>query len=285
VADVTAPVAVPGRGVSDAVRRAGIRWGLRLLALAYLTLLLLLPLTLVLWKTFQSGLGPIVDSLTSAQTVHAFQITIVVAFYAVLANTVFGVGASLLIVRHRFRGKRVLNALIDLPLAVSPVVVGLALVLVYGRLTGVGKALASVGINVIFSIPGMVLATTFVCIPLVVRSVAPVLEEIGDDQEQAATTLGAGPVQTFRRVTLPSIRGALAYGVVLALARSLGEYGAVAVVSGRLVGRTQTVTLLVQERYQNFDQTTAYTCAVLLVLMAVLALLVSRLLRPKEPST
>jgi sulfate/thiosulfate transport system permease protein len=285
VADVTAPVAVPGRGVSDAVRRAGIRWGLRLLALAYLTLLLLLPLGLVLWKTFQSGLGPIVDSLTSAQTVHAFQITIVVAFYAVLANTLFGVGASLLIVRHRFRGKRVLNALIDLPLAVSPVVVGLALVLVYGRLTGVGKALASVGINVIFSIPGMVLATTFVCIPLVVRSVAPVLEEIGDDQEQAATTLGAGPVQTFRRVTLPSIRGALAYGVVLALARSLGEYGAVAVVSGRLVGRTQTVTLLVQERYQNFDQTTAYTCALLLVLMAVLALLVSRLLRPKELST
>jgi sulfate/thiosulfate transport system permease protein len=285
VADVTAPVAVPGRGVSDAVRRAGIRWGLRLLALAYLTLLLLLPLALVLWKTFQSGLGPIVDSLTSAQTVHAFQITIVVAFYAVLANTVFGVGASLLIVRHRFRGKRVLNALIDLPLAVSPVVVGLALVLVYGRLTGVGKALASVGINVIFSIPGMVLATTFVCIPLVVRSVAPVLEEIGDDQEQAATTLGAGPVQTFRRVTLPSIRGALAYGVVLALARSLGEYGAVAVVSGRLVGRTQTVTLLVQERYQNFDQTTAYTCALLLVLMAVLALLVSRRLRTKELST
>jgi sulfate transport system permease protein len=125
----------------------------------------------------------------------------------------------------------------------------------------------------------------FVCIPLVVRSVAPVLEEIGDDQEQAATTLGAGPVQTFRRVTLPSIRAALAYGVVLALARSLGEYGAVAVVSGRLVGRTQTVTLLVQERYQNFDQTTAYTCAVLLVLMAVLALLISRLLRPKELST
>jgi len=285
VADVTAPVAVPRRGVSDAVRRAGIRWGLRLIALAYLTLLLLIPVVLVLWKTFQNGLGPIADSLTSAQTVHAFQITIVVAFYSVLANTIFGVGASLLLVRHEFRGKRVLNALIDLPLAVSPVVVGLALVLVYGRLTGVGKALASVGINVIFSIPGMVLATTFVCIPLVVRSVAPVLEEIGDDQEQAAATLGAGPVKTFLRITLPTIRSALAYGVVLALARSLGEYGAVAVVSGRLVGRTQTVTLLVQERYQNFDQTTAYTCAVLLVLMAVLALLVSRLLRPRELST
>jgi sulfate transport system permease protein len=282
---VSTPVSAPDRVASDAVRRAGIRWSLRLVALAYLTLLLIVPLVLVLWKTFQNGLGPIADSLTSAQTVHAFQITIVVSFYAVLANTIFGLGASLLLVRHEFRGKRVLNALIDLPLAVSPVVVGLALVLVYGRLTGVGKALASIGINVIFSIPGMVIATTFVCIPLVVRSVAPVLEEIGNDQEQAATTLGAGPVKTFLRVTLPSIRSALAYGVVLALARSLGEYGAVAVVSGRLVGRTQTVTLLVQERYQNFDQTTAYTSAVLLVLTAVLALLVSRLLRPKELST
>jgi sulfate transport system permease protein len=285
LADVTAPVAASGRGVPEAVRRAGIRWGLRLLALAYLTLLLLIPVALVIWKMFENGFAAIIDSLTNAQTVHAFQITIVVAFYSVIACTVFGVATSLLLVRHAFRGKRVLNALIDLPLAVSPVVVGLALVLVYGRLTGVGKALASIGINVIFSIPGMVLATTFVCIPLVVRSVGPVLEEIGDDQEQAATTLGAGPVKTFLRVTLPTIRSALAYGVVLALARSLGEYGAVAVVSGRLVGRTQTVTLLVQERYQNFDQTTAYTCAVLLVLMAVLALLLSRLLRPKQLST
>jgi len=128
----------------------------------------------------------------------------------------------------------------------------------------------------------MIMATVFVALPLVIREVVPVLEEIGDDQEQAAATLGAGPVQTFRRITLPSIRGALAYGVVLALARSLGEYGAVAVVSGRLVGRTQTLTLLVQERYQNFDQQTAYASAVLLVLTAVIALLVSRLLRPKE---
>jgi sulfate/thiosulfate transport system permease protein len=265
-----------------AVRRVGARLLVRTLVFAYLALLLVAPVALVLWKTFQHGIGPVLDSLTSASTVHAFQITGVVAFYAVLANTVFGVAAALLLVRHQFRGKRVLNALVDLPIAVSPVVVGLALVLVYGRLTGVGRALAGVGINVIFSIPGMVMATIFVCIPLVVRAVGPVLEEIGDDQEQAAATLGAGPVQTFLRITLPSIRGALGYGVVLALARSLGEYGAVAVVSGRLVGRTQTVTLLVQERYQNFDQQTAYACAVLLVVVAVLALLFSRLLRPKE---
>jgi sulfate/thiosulfate transport system permease protein len=265
-----------------AVRRVGARLLVRTLVFAYLAVLLVAPVALVLWKTFQHGIGPVLDSLTSASTVHAFQITGVVAFYAVLANTVFGVAAALLLVRHQFRGKRVLNALVDLPIAVSPVVVGLALVLVYGRLTGVGRALAGVGINVIFSIPGMVMATIFVCIPLVVRAVGPVLEEIGDDQEQAAATLGAGPVQTFLRITLPSIRGALGYGVVLALARSLGEYGAVAVVSGRLVGRTQTVTLLVQERYQNFDQQTAYACAVLLVVVAVLALLFSRLLRPKE---
>ena len=255
---------------------------LRALVLVYLTMLLVAPIGYVLFRTFAHGVGPVLDSLTTASTLHAFQITGVVAFYAVLANTVFGLAAALLLARHSFRGKRVLNALIDLPIAVSPVVVGLALVLVYGRLTGVGKALAQLGITVIFSIPGMVMATIFVCIPLVVRAVAPVLEEIGDDQEQAAATLGAGPVQTFLRITLPSIRGALAYGVVLALARSLGEYGAVAVVSGRLVGRTQTVTLLVQERYQNFDQQTAYACAVLLVLVAVVALLLSRGLRPKE---
>ena len=267
-----------------AVRRTGVRLVLRLAVLAYLTLLLVLPVALVLVRTFEGGLGAVVDSLMTESSLHAFQITAVVTFYAVLANTVFGVVAALLLVRRRFRGKRVVDALIDLPLAVSPVVVGLALVLVYGRLTGIGKALASIGITVIFSIPGMVMATIFVSIPLVVRAVAPVLEEIGDDQEQAANTLGAGPVQTFLRITLPSIRGALAYGVVLALARSLGEYGAVAVVSGRLVGRTQTVTLLVQERYQNFDQQTAYACAVLLVLTAVIALLVSRALRPKELS-
>ena len=259
-----------------------VRPGLRLLVVVYLTLLLVAPVALVFWRTFEHGLGPVIDGLTSPSTLHAIQLTAVVAFYAVIANTIFGVAAAILLVRRQFIGKRVLNALIDLPIAVSPVIVGLALVLVYGRLTGVGKALASIGINIIFSVPGMVMATIFVCIPLVVRAVAPVLEEIGDDQEQAAATLGAGPVQTFLRITLPSIRGALAYGVVLALARSLGEYGAVAVVSGRLVGRTQTVTLLVQERYLNFDPETAYACALLLVVTAVLALVISRALAPKE---
>jgi sulfate transport system permease protein len=259
-----------------------VRTGLRISVLVYLTMLLVLPVGIIFVRTFENGIGPVIDALSTAAAMHAFQITVVVSFYAVLANTLFGVTAAILLVRYRFPGKRILNALIDLPLAVSPVIVGLALVLVYGRTTGTGKALAGIGINIIFSIPGMVMATIFVCIPLVVRAVAPVLEEIGDDQEQAASTLGASTYQTFRRITLPSIRGALAYGIVLALARSLGEYGAIAVVSGRLVGRTQTVTLFVQERYQNFDQQAAYAAALVLVLSAVVALLVSRTLRPKE---
>jgi sulfate transport system permease protein len=256
--------------------------GLRVVVLAYLAMLLVIPVVVIVARTFEHGIAPVFDSLGTSAAAHAFQVTAVVTFYAVIANTVFGVLAAILLVRYRFPGKRLISALIDLPLAVSPVIVGLALVLVYGRTTGTGKALASVGINIIFSIPGMVMATVFVCIPLVVRAVAPVLEEIGDDQEQAASTLGASSWQTFRRITLPSIRGALAYGVVLALARSLGEYGAIAVVSGRLVGRTQTVTLFVQERYQNFDQQAAYAAALVLVVTAVVALLLSRALRPKE---
>jgi sulfate transport system permease protein len=258
-----------------------VKAGLRLTVLAYLTMLLIVPVAVIVARTFEHGLGPVLDALHTSAALHAFQITAVVTFWAVVANTVFGVLAAILIVRYRFPGKRLISALIDLPIAVSPVIVGLALVLVYGRTTGTGKALANIGINVIFSIPGMVMATVFVCIPLVVRAVAPVLVEIGDEQEQAASTLGASSLQTFRRITLPAIRGALAYGVVLALARSLGEYGAIAVVSGRLVGRTQTVTLFVQERYQNFDQQAAYAAALVLVIAAVIALLISRALRPK----
>jgi sulfate transport system permease protein len=259
-----------------------VKTGLRVVVLAYLAMLLVIPVVVIIGRTFAHGIAPVFQSLNTSAAMHAFQITAVVTFYAVLANTVFGVLAAILLVRYRFPGKRLISALIDLPLAVSPVIVGLALVLVYGRTTGTGKALANLGISIIFSIPGMVMATVFVCIPLVVRAVAPVLEEIGDDQEQAASTLGASSWQIFRRITLPSIRGALAYGVVLALARSMGEYGAIAVVSGRLVGRTQTVTLFVQERYQNFDQQAAYAAALVLVLAAVIALLISRALRPKQ---
>jgi sulfate transport system permease protein len=214
--------------------------------------------------------------------VHALKVTLEVSIAAVILNTIFGVGVSLIIVRHRFPGRRLLNALIDLPVAVSPVVVGLALILVYGKFSSVGGWLDRQGIQIIFSVPGMVLATVFVSMPLVVRSIAPVLEELGDEQEQAARTLGATTIQTFKRITLPSISGALAYGMVLCLARAIGEYGAVAVVSGRLVGQTQTLPLYVQERFENFDQTSAFAVSTLLAVLAGVALLLSKFLRPKE---
>jgi sulfate transport system permease protein len=255
---------------------------LRVTALTYLFFLLVLPVGLICWRTFADGLGPFVDALSTPSAVHAFQVTAQVAALSVIANTVFGVGTAVLLVRHQFPGKRALNALIDLPIAVSPVVVGLALILVYGRFAPFGGWLSELGIDIIFSLPGMVLATIFVSLPLVVRAVAPVLEEIGIEQEQAAWTLGAGAWQTFRRITIPGIRWALGYGMVLALARSLGEYGAVAVVSGRLVGQTQTLTLLVEERFQNFDQQASYAAAFVLAVIAVGTLLLINLLRPKE---
>ncbi|MGQ0520881.1 MAG: sulfate ABC transporter permease [Actinomycetota bacterium] len=261
--------------------RTSTRLGLRVVALAYLAFLLVLPVGLVGWRTFEGGLGPVLDALGDPSVLHAFRVTAVVAFWTVVLNTVFGVGVAVLLVRHRFPGHRVLSALIDLPLAVSPVVVGLALILVYGRYAPVGGWLDDQGIQVVFALPAMVLATVFVSLPLVVREVAPVLEEIGIEQEQAAWTLGAGRFQTFRRITLPAIRWALLYGVVLTLARAMGEYGAVAVVSGRLVDKTQTVTLVVEERFQNFDQTTAYAASVALAAVAVVILVVISLVRPE----
>jgi len=260
------------------------RWALRLVALAYLGFLLLLPVGLIFWRTFQHGVGPVWDALTNPDALHAFQVTFIVAGVAVVANTVFGVIASFLLVRHEFRGKAVLNKLIDLPLAVSPVVVGLALILVYGRDTTVGSWLAGNGVDVIYALPGMILATCFVSLPLVVRELVPVLEEIGDEQEQAAATLGASPWQTFRRITLPAIRWGLAYGIILTLARSLGEFGAVAVVSGRIVGQTQTATLYVQQSFENFQKASAYAVSFALAFLAIVALLLMNVFRPKSDS-
>ncbi len=254
---------------------------MRLVVVVYLAALLVIPIGLIVWRTFGDGLGPVWDALTDEDAVHAMRVTATVAVWAVLLNTVFGVLAALLLARGRFWGKRVLNALIDLPLAVSPVVVGLALILVYGSNAAVGGWLERNGFQVIFAVPGMVLATVFVSLPLVVRAVEPVLRELGEEQEQAAYTLGAGWFATFRRITLPGIRWALAYGVILCLARALGEYGAVAVVSGGFVGDTQTLTLFVEERYQNYDQVAAFAGATVLSLVAVLSLLLTKLLRPK----
>jgi len=258
------------------------RAGLRIVALGYLTLVLLAPLAMVVRRTFAHGLAPVWGSLSGPETDHAFEITMLVAAIAVPLNTVFGVVAGLAIVRRRFPGRGLLNAFVDLPLALSPVVVGLALYLLYGRTGWFGGWLLGRGIHVLFAWPAIVLATVFVSVPFVAREVIPTLRELGDEQEQAARTLGASAWQTFRRITLPSIRWAVVYGVVLTTARCLGEYGAVAIVSGRIVGKTETATLRVDGAYQNLDATGAYSVALVLAAAAVAVLVAMTLARPNE---
>jgi sulfate/thiosulfate transport system permease protein len=251
---------------------------LRVVALGYLALLLGIPVGLVFVNAFQDGIAAAWEAVTTPEAQHAFYLTMVMVAVAVPLNTIFGVLCALAIVRQRFRGRALLNAMVDLPFAVSPVVVGLALLLVYGRRDGwVGEWFAEHGIQIIFSTPGM-----FVSLPFVVREVIPVLREIGTEQEQAAATLGAGPFQTFFRVTLPAIRWGVAYGVVLTTARALGEFGAVSVVSGNISGQTETATLFVQNRFQRFDETGAYAASVVLALLALATLLAMNLIKPKE---
>jgi sulfate transport system permease protein len=258
------------------------RLALRGVALAYLAALLVLPVALVFYRTFEHGFGAAWDSVTTPAAQHAFWLTVQLVAIAVPLNTIFGIVAALAIVRHRFRGRGLVNALIDIPFAVSPVVVGLALILVYGRHGWFGAWLIDHGVQVIFSTPGMVLATVFVSLPFVVREVIPVLREVGSEQEDAAATLGATPLQTFWRITLPAIRWGVAYGVVLTTARALGEFGAVSVVSGHVAGQTETLTLQVQDRFEAFDLTGAYAASLVLGSMAVATLLLMTLLRRKE---
>jgi sulfate transport system permease protein len=252
--------------------------GVRSIALGYLALLLLAPLAMIFYRTFEHGVGPVWNAVTQPNAQHAFWLSLEVVAIAVPLNTVFGVGMALLLERGRFRGKGVLGVLIDLPFAISPVVVGLALVLVYGKTGWFGDWLAGHGIQVIFSVPGMVLATAVVSLPFVARETLPVLHELGTDAEQAAETLGASAWQTFWRVTLPGIRWGVVYGVVLTTARALGEFGAVSIVSGRIEGQTQTLPLYVQDRFENFDLTGAYAAAVVLALLALATLLAMNLM-------
>jgi len=260
-----------------------VKWLLRLLAVGYAFFLVAWPVSTIIREAFADGFGTFVAIFSDEQAVHALSLTLQVAVQAVLINLVFGVGISLLLVRYEFPGKRVLSALVDLPMAVSPVVVGLSLLLVYnGRDGWFGKHLEEWGVQIIFSGTGMIMATCFVALPLVIREVVPVLTEIGDDQEQAARSLGANTRQTFWRITLPSIKWAVVYGVVLSLARSLGEFGAVKIVSGNVANQTQTATLYVEKQYQSFDQAGAYAVSFVLGFASVLCIVVVSIQRLKE---
>ena len=265
------------------VRKTPVTYLLRFIVTAYLFFLVAWPVSLVAVNTFDDGFGSIRSLFQDPDMVVALQLSAYVAVWSVVINTVFGVGMSVLLVRYEFPGKRALNALLDIPLSVSPIVVGLALVLVYGGRNGwLGPTFAGWGFDVIFSTPGIIMATTFVALPLMIREVVPVLEEIGIEQEQAAQSLGANAMQRFWRITLPSIKWGIVYGVVLTLARSLGEFGAVKVVSGNVLGQTRTATLAVEEKYLNFDQQGAYATAFLLAMVSVACIVIVAIIRPKN---
>jgi sulfate/thiosulfate transport system permease protein len=274
------PAPRPGAGDRPGVREGGrgTRLGLRVVALGYLAALLLAPVAMIFYRTFEHGLEPVWNAITQPNAIHAFWLSIELVAIAVPLNTAFGIGIALMLERGKFRGRWLLGLVIDLPFAISPIVVGLSLVLVYGQAGWLGSALAEDGVQVIFSVPGMVLATAFVSLPFVARETVPVLRELGTDAEQAAATLGANGWQTFWRVTLPAIRWGVVYGVVLTTARALGEFGAVSVVSGRIEGQTQQLPLYVQDRFENFDSTGAYTAAVVLALLALATLVAMNLL-------
>jgi sulfate/thiosulfate transport system permease protein len=280
------PAPRPGASDRPGVREgsSGTRLGLRVIALGYLAALLLAPVAMIFYRTFEHGLEPVWNAITQPNAIHAFWLSIELVAIAVPLNTAFGIGIALLLERGKFRGRWLLGLVIDLPFAISPIVVGLALVLVYGQAGWFGNTLAEDGFKVIFSVPGMVLATAFVSLPFVARETVPVLREIGTDGEQAAATLGANGWQTFWRVTLPAIRWGVVYGVVLTTARALGEFGAVSVVSGRIEGQTQQLPLYVQDRFENFDSTGAYTAAVVLALLALATLVAMNLLTRRTRS-
>jgi sulfate transport system permease protein len=244
------------------------RWGLTAFVLAWFATLILVPTAALVRQAFLAGMGPLQSALGSPEFIRAFGVTLLITLVAVVVNTIFGVAFALVLVRQRFRGKALADALVDLPFAVSPVVAGLMLIVLYGPEGWIGRHLDRAGFQVVYALPGMVLATLFVTLPFVIREVVPVLREFGVEQVESAYTLGAGRWATFWRVTLPSIRWGLAYGVMLMIARSLGEFGAVLVVSGNLLGHTQTATLYIHDGIESFQPEGAYAASLVLAALS-----------------
>jgi sulfate transport system permease protein len=255
-----------------------VRYLLRYLALSYILVLVVVPVGLILWRTLEPGFGEFVASITTPAAVSALQLSLLVVAIVVPLNVLFGVPTALVLARNKFRGKSALQAVIDLPFAVSPVVVGVALILLWGSAGALGFVENDLGFKIIFGLPGIVLASIFVTVPFVIREVEPVLHELGTDQEEAAATLGSQWWQTFWKITLPSIRWGLTYGVVLTVARTLGEYGAVIMVSSNLPGTSQTLTLLVSDRYSRGAEYGAYAVSTLLMTVAVFVLVIQVIL-------
>jgi sulfate transport system permease protein len=263
------------RGASAVARRdpAWVRWGLTFFAVLSLTVLIVVPVASVFYQALAPGLGTYIDNLVGdPDTLHSIMLTLIVAPIAVLANIVFGVAAAWTIARFRFPGRSLLTALIDLPFSVSPVVAGLMLVLLFGMQGYFGPWLDARGVKIIFAIPGLILATTFVTLPFVARELIPVMEAIGSDEEVAAISLGANGWQMLRRITLPNVKWGLIYGVILCNARAMGEFGAVYVVSGHVAGRSETMPLRVEKLFQEYNNPGSFAVASLLTLLALVTL-------------
>ncbi len=261
----------------------GSRLTLRVVALAYVLGLLALPIIVILYRTFEPGIGTFLESIRTPAAISAFNLSLTIVAIVVPLNVVFGVVTAIALVRWRVPGRGLIQAVVDLPFAVSPIVVGVSLIMLWGASGWFGGLEGSTGVKVIFGLPGMVLATLFVTLPFVVREVEPVLHEIGTEQEQAASTLGASGWQTFWRITLPAIRWGLTYGIVLTVARALGEFGAVIMVSSGFPGVSQTLTLLVHSRYLDDHNTYgAYAAATVLMGLAIATLLLMTLLDRKR---
>ena len=242
-------------------------------ALLYVAVLLLAPLGGIVYSALKSGLGAIGKTFTQSDVLHALYLTFLIMVITVVVTGVLGVAVALVLARDRFPGRRLLSAVVDLPLAISPVIVGLAAVLLFGRGGWFESFFAARGIQVIFALPSMALVTIFISIPFVIREVVPVLEELGTEEEQAAWTLGASRLQAFFRVTLPNIRWGLLYGIALSAARALGEVGAVLIVSGAIQGRTETATLYILRAFDQRQDAQAYIVALTLALFSIVLLL------------
>lgn len=273
---------VPPAGSAASQReKPWVKWVLIASAVGYLALVLFIPALNVFVQAFNKGLDPFFSNLTSVDFTHAATLTLLIALIVVPVNTVFGLCAAWVIARNKFPGRTLLISILDVPFAISPVVAGLMIVLLYGRLGWFGGILEALNFKVIFAFPGMVLATAFVTLPFVAREVIPVLEEAGTDQEEAAKTLGANDWQIFWRVTLPNIRWGLLYGVILTNARAMGEFGAVSVVSGNIAKKTQTLPLFVEESYKQYATQAAFSAAVILACLAVVTLVLKEILERK----
>jgi sulfate transport system permease protein len=251
-------------------------------AVAYVAILVLAPLGGIVWATARAGWSNVTSTLSQPDVRHSYWLTGVITVIAVLFTTLFGVLTAWVLTRHHFRGRGLLNALVDLPMAVSPVIVGLMCVLLFGRGGWFEAFFASRGIQVIFALPAMILVTIFICIPFVIREVVPVLHEIGVDEEEAAKTLGASSLQTFVRVTLPSIRWGLLYGIALSTARALGEIGAVLIVSGAIQGQTETATLYIFRAFEERQEPSAYLVALSLAAISICLLVTIETLKKRK---